>query len=201
MTRYTFWLMIFTGVLAVSTIGLWVVTKTSSDQVRKSVDLANKELILTQRPKLRVSAVIAKDISGRGEGPFVRGQLVHGQFYIRNIGGTPATITDIGCWIERFGNDTYLPMKRPYEGKAGNISDKPTLSPGEPHTVTFTSEEPLDVTGPAIMQKQVFLYVMGWIEYVDDLKIKRRIDFCRQYSVASHRFVAVTDPDYESKDQ
>ena len=190
-------LVFVTTCLAIYTALLWRSTKfiaqdakNAAALTKESVDLANKELILTQRPRLHVSNVITID-------PFMQGKHVCGQFYIRNIGGTPATITDIGCWVHWF-TDNILPMKRPYEGEKGNILDRPKLNPGEPCTIDFTSEEPLGLNSAAIMQRQHFLYVMGWIEYRDDLGINRRINFCRKYNTTIHRFSAVTDPDYES---
>jgi murein DD-endopeptidase MepM/ murein hydrolase activator NlpD len=170
------------------------VAKESADQAKESVELTRKELILTQRPKLDISTVIIK------EPRFANGQLVRGEFSVRNIGGTPATITDGGYWVEWFGH-RMLPMQRPYEGKKGNIPTGKKLSPGEPCTIDFESEKKLAASGPEILRGEHFLYVMGWIEYVDDLKIKRRVNFCRRYDNTEGRFFPVHDPDYESTEQ
>lgn len=42
LTRYTFWLMVFTGVLAVSTIGLWITALLGGKDVRASITQARR---------------------------------------------------------------------------------------------------------------------------------------------------------------
>jgi len=172
--------------------------------------LLRRELILTQRPKLRVNSVIVKrpnilnadELSKVGfdkaDGVreiFMKGHHVHGQFYIANVGGTPATIGNIGCWV--YWTKYALPMERPYEGQNGNIFIKSVLNPGESIPITFQNEIPLDIDGNLIIVGTYMLYVMGWIEYSDDLKINRRINFCRRYWPGK-RFEAVIDDDYET---
>ncbi len=182
------------------------VAKESADQAKESVDLARQELILTQRPKLRVTNVIVRQPKpANAERPielFAIGHLVSGQFYINNVGGTPATITNIGCWVHWAA--TPLPMERPYEGKKGNIpmEREYVLYPGESITIPFESDNQMKKEpGVYISRGEHWrLWVMGWIEYRDDLKIKRRIFFCRKYN-PGERFSAVSDPDYESYEE
>lgn len=216
---------IFTAVLGVWTILLWRETKraaqlaqkslnvarASNDHVAEGVYLARQELILTQRPKLRVSTVIirqptqinaGKQVTQGWVGPdelFIKGQYVGGQFYVSNIGGTPATITNIGCWV--YWAASPLPMERPYEGKEGNIPVKHVLHPGASVPITFNSDKPLGDEAKHIRSGEAYrLWIMGWIEYRDNLQIERRFYFCRVYR-PNERFEAVLDRDYESYEE
>ncbi len=195
---FTGGLFLITGILAWYTARLWQTTKKSLDITKESVDLAKKELILTQRPILRVSTIIISRtvLSGEKPGLVAIGKPVNGQFYVANVGGTPATITNIGCWVHAFS--TPLPMKRPYEGENGNITITQILNPGESTPITFISE-PLGVDHQSVMVGTFRIYVMGWIEYRDDLKINRRLNFCRVYRATDGRFFPVDDTDYESQ--
>jgi hypothetical protein len=91
-------------------------------------------------------------------------------------------------------------MNRPYEGKNGNSVVSGRLAPGVSIPGTFVSENVLGVGEPTnILQGSGrALYVMGWIDYSDDLKVARRTSFCRRYDPSRQRFVAVDDPDYEN---
>jgi hypothetical protein len=50
---FTFWLVIFTGVLAVSTIGLWLVTGTAARAARDSADVAAEQVKLAKETAAR----------------------------------------------------------------------------------------------------------------------------------------------------
>ena len=41
------------------------------------------------------------------------------------------------------------------------------------------------------------VYVIGWIEFIDDAGNKRQIEFCRIYDFKTKRFCKYDDPDYE----
>ena len=92
-------------------------------------------------------------------------------------------------------------MERPYEGKNGNypLSTKLRLRPGESLPIVFLGDNFMGEEGNDILHGtgNWNLYVMGWIEFIDDLKIKRRTAFCRKYRASDHRFVAVDNEDYE----
>jgi hypothetical protein len=197
---FNFLLAIFTFGLYRSTEKLWKAGYNQMQITQESVDLARKELILTQRPILRVSTVIISRVVLHGEKPglVAIGKPINIQFYISNVGGTPATITNIGCWRHNSASTTPLPMERPYEGKSGNISIMQILNPGESIPITFTSE-PMNVDHQGVILGQYNVYVMGWIEYRDDLKINRRFNFCRKYDPVKGRFFPVADDDYENQ--
>ena len=99
---YTLWLDILTFLLAVSTLGLWVVTwfgliaqsrdtrrslavtRRAADAAKKSADIAEKALIDTERPYIFVVGV--RDFKCQGASkPYV-------DFAVGNYGKTPAVI-------------------------------------------------------------------------------------------------------------
>lgn len=98
----------------------WVALKTL-DALERQAGIAHDTLVLTQRPKLIVRNVVLKSpqqVPPPGPDPwFYKGARLSGQFYVVNVGGTPATITESGCWVAWKVNDRplgRLPMKRPY---------------------------------------------------------------------------------------
>ncbi len=162
--------------------------------------LFRKELILNKRPRLRVrNVVVRQPIPLHAPQPEIlaRGTLVSGQFYVDNIGGTTANISDCGCWVTWFRGP--LPMERPYEGENGNIPINIKLKPGMSMPIVFGSGNTMGEEGTRIKsgEEDWHLYVMGWLEYIDDLRIKRRTAFCREYSASEGRFIAVNNTDYE----
>jgi len=158
-----------------------------------------QELVLTQRPRIYVRNLYFSEITGThpiSSGMQVGSSLI-GQFYIVNNGGTAAHIREFYCDTRV---EHYLPMKRPYEGKDG-VKQRETILPGRSTPRTFSRIQPLAESERVdIQQRRKDLYVLGWIEYVDDLKIRRRMSFCRKYDFGKQRFVRVKDPDYEHSD-
>jgi hypothetical protein len=202
---------LFTLVLAIAAIFqlvanilLWVTT-------RNAVRLGRDEFNASHRPKLRVRNIVVKP-AAQGPGqmtldPFHPGYHISGQFFLSNIGDAAARITESHCevyWggINNVGWPDRLPMQRPYEGKDGNNPIAPqTLASGQAVTGLFFSEQPFPVLNwdP---QKRSGLFVMGWIEYLDERGIRRRTAFCREYleREGARRFYPVDDPDYEHEE-
>ncbi|MGA2434258.1 MAG: hypothetical protein ABSG25_03135 [Bryobacteraceae bacterium] len=187
---------VFTGLLvAVGYFGVRAANRT--------LNVMKKTLVLTQRPRISVSAFYFSET--RGVGAISRvpngleiGSFCSGQFYIRNCGGTDAYIQEIWCEVY-IAN--YLPTKRPYEGEVGS-QEKKVLAPGQSRPYLFALKEPLDdTTYLNIMAKHQSFHVLGWIGYTDALGIYRITCFCRHYDVVKERFVPVTDPDYECADE
>jgi hypothetical protein len=182
----------------------WVALKTL-DALERQASIARDTLVLTQRPKLIVrNVVLMSPLQEPPPGPdpwFYKGARLSGQFYVVNVGGTPATITESGCWVVwKVNNQSLagLPMRRPYEGQNGNNPVLATLNPGESAPGIFQSDEYLDDEINQVRGGSWRLYVLGWVEYLDERKVKRRTGFCRQYDVNKRRFFAVkNDPDYE----
>jgi len=177
--------------------------KASADAAKAQTESSQKTLVLTQRPKLIVRNIVVKTPGDPLRQPalFQPGYSVEGEFQVVNVGGTPATITASGCWV--FWNQVALPMHRPYDGLTANNPVDGILQPGTFVSGRFMSDKPMDQHAAEIFQagNEWYLYVMGWVEYRDDLGFVRRTSFCRKYDVRrGRRFFAVDDPDYEHAD-
>lgn len=191
--------------LFIATMGLWYATQRLVTDTReagvKQLEISRKTIVMTQRPKLRVRNVVATDPD------LPTGHYATGQFYVSNVGGTPAHIIESHCIV--YWSSTGLPMKRPYEGENGNMPiGKITISSGESFPALFQSDTPTERR--ADPSKKIVggasVYVMGWIEYQDDLNIRRRTAFCREFkqpsgqAFHSARFYPVDDLDYEHEE-
>lgn len=199
---------IATAIIAAFTIVLTFVTNRQAKLTKDAIELSRRELISNYRPRLRVRNVMATPHNPSMVyriGIFQADQLVRGQLYVVNFGGSVATITESHCIV--FWNKSGLPMRRPYEGESGNHQiPKGRLEAGQSTPGSFQSGEPMTVESAKTIgtQNGTRLYVMGWIEYADDLEIKRRMSFCHEYRrkdrSSDGRFYAVDDLDYEHEE-
>lgn len=179
------------------------VAKESANAARIQAETMRQELILTQRPKLRVRNIVMPEL--RDSHP----QEVRpsGEFYIVNIGGAPATITAVGCWVEYL--PTGLPMERPYDYESPNCLDPVSrkIQAGQSLLVKFADGRPRWKNSWSIFSpiQNRPLYVLGYVEYVDDIGTPRRTSFCREYHAQGDchtasqekKFFPVQDIDYE----
>ena len=198
---YDMLLVFFTGVLALYTIRLsrsteklWKAGEKQMKLTRDSLNLAQEEFIASHRPQLRVRNVVVRAPTGSN---LPVPQSVLGQFYVDNIGDSTAQITEYMARIF-LTQDDVLPMERPYEGENGTVLPNTTIEHGSSKPFTLGSSmawaECRDIMTGANTTR---LYVIGWIEYVDRLNVKRRIAFCPKYSISKGCFVVVDNPDYE----
>ena len=173
-----------------------------------NADTANRQLLLTQQPRLRVSNIAFQRPAGAQTADlFQPGEPIYGQLFVRNIGGSQATVGESHCIV--YWRKGGLPMERPYEGyRANNFMVNPTLQPGEHARGDFTTYLPgctarvMGDEGPAVFRRNDNwrIWVMGWIEFVDDLKIPRRVVFCREWmtdAMGEGRLKPVDDRDYD----
>jgi len=181
-------------------------TVASTEAGSKQATLLEKSFLLTHRPKLIVRNVVVKrPVADGNADPFYEGARVRGQFYLQNVGDSRATITESGCWVVWKKNDAPLPglpMERPYEGQNGN-NPAPvgsSLLPGVTLTMVFQSDDFLTHEAQRVRESNWPLYVMGWVEYKDDVGTQRRMTFCRRYDANKRRFVVEDDPDYERQE-
>jgi hypothetical protein len=67
-------------------------TEIASKAAEDAATVAEKSLVLTQRPKLRSRNIVIEDEKFNGNGSlFIENKLVSGQLYVVNVGNTPAT--------------------------------------------------------------------------------------------------------------
>ncbi len=175
----------------------------SADAAKQYAEIASRQLVLTQRPKLIARNIVIEqpDMSELTVAQQVTPSLYFiWRLVVSNIGGTPATITDAGSWIYAVSGE--LPMERPYDrhgvGNAKVVPDN--LSPGEQGVLKIGLAVE-DVEGGhdfrSIVPRQLHIHVMGWITYADDIGVTRRTSFCRRWDWEEQRFLPVDNPDYE----
>jgi hypothetical protein len=196
--------------VAIAQAGLFVwqllLIRKSATDAEEAAKLAKTTLIMTQRPRLRVRNVEVSHppTPSRGAAPlFTSGRPMRVAFYAANIGGTPATITAALAIVHQ--TEFALPMRRPYEGKNGNLDVPSTKLPSGGSWQFARIDEGLLRVGPEIIgsgaRQPLRLFVMGWVEYRDDNDVIRRTAFCREFSNPSDpalgRFRRVKNRDYE----
>lgn len=162
---------------------------------RQSLDLARQSLILSQPPRLTISSVEVRPrpyITGEPFHVFRPDTTVECRFLVRNTGGTRATILYSAVTLFLLPHSEPLPMVSPLTGVTPNdpIIPNMQLKPGEFTFGIFvrrtTQDEATSIND---------LYVLGWVDYVDDAGNLKHTNFCRMY--VRGRFVPVDDPDYE----
>jgi len=183
-------------------------TEVAARAAGDGVVLANKTLVLAHPPRLVVRKMYLKAPEGhpsthKQEDFFVRGQPIRVRFFVSNIGGTTATITDGGCWVYRNPPGGWLPALPPYEGLSGQGIALGPLVHGDAKPVDVESnwkvgepgEDPIE-----FVMGRAPLYVMGWFTFADESGFSRTTAFCRIYQYPSGYFVPVENRDYEHAD-
>jgi hypothetical protein len=167
--RYNFWLMIFTGVLAVATIVLGTIT---GFQLR----LARAELIQTHRPRIILRDVwLEKD----------KGEIL---YMLINVGGTKATIVESWVLAEFIQKGGAI---RPLRSYGHDDLGKLTFAAGEMKDLTYRIPSGIAayIRFPDMMRIGVedkppmigHFYFTGAILYSDDAGNKRRSVFRRRW--------------------
>jgi hypothetical protein len=195
--RYNLGLMIFTGVLAIATIGLGAI---SISQLR----LARAEFAATHRPRIRIKHVW---LVALGSDKPVTVEIVYA-----NVGDAKAVVSRIGMDFNVINPDTPLPgnmtaPERPYV-KYPECGLGVTVGTGNVTSLGSLDEWRV----AAIRDGKKLLCCFGFIEYSDvgpkETRKIRRTAFCRIYKPSANpidgmgRFVRPDkpDPDYEYED-
>jgi hypothetical protein len=190
---FTLWLVGFTGVLAVSTIGLWIVTW-------RSVQLARDEFYSTHRPKIRIKHLWL-------ENDIWHDEPIAATLTLVNVGTVEATLRQVGIRYEVVGKDRPLPpiptIEPFYYSEAKIACGLNYPLPKIENGPTLTKEEAFD-----ILQERSQLYCIGYVSYQDNAGRTRITGFCRVLTfpkdfiahLDSGRFRVFDDPDYEYED-
>lgn len=197
-----------TLIIALFTVVLAAVGYAQARLIRASIDLAGKEFVSAQRPKIRARNVVVASPNPSMDhrlGIFQPGHPITGTFQIVNIGGTTATILGSHCIV--YWDAAGLPMRAPFEGDVPNNPIAPgKLESGQAVTGPFNSQKAIGEGAKTIATKVIRatrLFIMGWVEYSDDLGMVRRTAFCREFKRGpwNHgRFRRVKNKDYEQED-
>lgn len=196
-------LVIFTGILSISTIFLWWHTRKIADITNQSIELTRQEFIASHPPKLRVHSMSVDD-------PCKEGEPCKIQCFITNIGGSEATIIGSNLTFrkietlaeqQRVGTETLrrLPPILPLNDHFHAVSEKPIMH-GESILATVSLDERTAEEFNRIVwygEPDQSFYLYGYVDYIDGAKTARRIAFCRQFSTETGRFIAVQDDDHE----
>jgi hypothetical protein len=164
---------------------------------RQALEVSRQALVLNQPPKLKVRSVEVRPrpySTGEPFNVFPLDTTIECRFLVRNSGGSRATILYSAVTLFVIPHSEPLPMISPLMGVTPNDPIIPNI-PLKPGEFTFgifvrrtDNEETASVKD---------LYVLGWVDYVDDVGNLRHTNFCRMY--VRGRFVPVNDPDYEDE--
>ncbi len=206
------WLMIFTGAVALFTLMLAGATfllyragvrqleliegnaVSQSRDTRDAIDLARKEFIASHRPKLRVRFIELR--------PLVAGERMMADIGIANIGVNDAALVSIGADI------ACRTKTCDWEPPGLNVSVHQSISPatriiksGEQKTFFLQSEGHLSLNSfHKVHYKEFDLCAVGIIKYVDGIGTNRHTAFFRVYDSVRKCFVAADEPSYEYED-
>jgi hypothetical protein len=208
--EYTFWLMLFTGILAVATLGLGGATLglylTGEKQIRlvgRQLDLAERQFVTTNRPRVSVRFI-------QGPMTYAESGKVGAAVTIANIGASDATIVAIGCDI---GIRRGVRWASNIDGTAKPLSPI-VLRSGRRHTIEVEAREGDGdddfyfawgfLRAAAEMSRarppDQAVAVVGEIVYRDAIGIERHTGFLRILDSQSDRWVPDKDPGNEHED-
>jgi len=186
---YTLWLMVFTGVLALSTIALWRSTK-------DAVNLGREEFISTHRPQIFVRNVFC---------PFAAadGAPIEVDFTIVNGGSTPARIAHSVFVVELFQVEGLMIFPVAIGGNDLNlIGARSILAPGESRV--FRHVSPVVRWSAAANRDwenaREGLFFSGHIVYTDENDTSRHTAIRRRYDPQAQRFYPIDDKEHEYAD-
>jgi hypothetical protein len=185
----------FTFVLAVSTVGLWLATISLYRAGEKQFRLARAEFLATHRPKIRI-----KNVWLRNE--FWYDQSINVRVVCVNHGTTDAQLIDYGVDFLPVIRGKPLPPDHQFAFRR-LISTvlKPNISGPFPDIV-----QPIDQDIEIAVRNGTFdFYCIGYLHYMDGSKNVRTTAFCRQLFLSQPlrgggHFVKVENPDYEYED-
>jgi hypothetical protein len=173
-------------------------------ETKKATHLTRESLILTQRPKLIVRHVVVRNTDGErllDVSPVAATAIIleahGGRLDVVNVGGSRAHLTKYHSEMSR---GEQLPMVPPYDGKAGTDLDL-TLAPGMRSYIAFPTERYRH--GVSMVREEQgmrYFWLLGWIEYKDDIGNVRQTGFCRKWSNDHQRFMPTDDVYYEYAD-
>jgi hypothetical protein len=200
LVEYTFWLMLFTGVLALATVGLGSATVGLYFTGQQQIDIVREEFAATHRPRLRIRnfAIANQTTAGRF---FGRG--FDCAWTVDNIGGSGAFIVQSHV-VFFLDTARRLPMISPADPAFyPNNFAHGDLANGQSRVFSFRLPSPLATARDAdrVFDGVLFLYFIGWIEYRalgQEHGVIHRTAFCRLYDYNERRFMPIgDDQDYE----
>jgi hypothetical protein len=169
-TRYTYWLMVFTGLLFVCNVFLWLYTKKAADAAQKAADA----LPTIERAYVSVLVTIPVINSLNYMGGTFNANLI-----VRNDGKTPAIITKVCACME---------IRKTIPADFSKIKKIEIIDTSIPsgkrliNDIHVSSGINIENNKIIVLGGQHILYCYGRIDYEDIFNVPQYILFCWQYS-------------------
>src|SRR5262249_35493848 len=115
-------------------------------------------------------------------------RLLKAKILVTNVGDGPCDITFVGIGFARKRNERWLNGEVP-DLRDNFVTNKVHLVAGKPRFIDIQGTSPLDEDAfIAVKQKRDELYILGQINYTDDLGTRRHTNFCWQWDVGTQDF-------------
>jgi hypothetical protein len=194
---FTLWLVGFTGVLALSTLGLWIATIFLYRSGERQLRFARDQFLSTHRPKIRVKIVALMNQQ------FVYPEPLIIRVVCVDYGATEAVIVSYGISLIVVGRGSSLPP----DYQIPNIQAGFPVTPGISHRLPEFSHSITEDDEIKIRNGNADLYCLGYLHYVDSIRRSGLTSFCRRFVLdegkgasSGGHFVRTNDPDYEYED-
>lgn len=202
--EYTFWLMLFTGILAVATVGLGVATvglyRTGKEQIalaagsleatNNATELAKRNFVASHRPEVIIRSLTYVQV-GRD---FIGARLA-----LVNRGATDAIAVEINGIIVSSGlppdSGIELPHQSTFEKIANGAEEEHWLHSRVHFRKAELERSEAGLQLPGFEYRPVFC--IGEIAYLDSNGARRKTGFCRQFGPSTTSWLAVENTEYE----
>jgi len=173
-TRYTFWLMIFTGALVICNVGLWLYTRKAANSAKKAADA----LPTIERAYLFIDSIEwPKGELGFTLNEYNNLNLIKGM--IKNVGRTPAILCNISAKVSI--KESEYPTREVVRGKSEIVFPKGVIITSD-GTENFSCGE---IIGPSIMTESDFIQATilcyGYVIYEDIFGKSHETGFCYEF--------------------
>jgi hypothetical protein len=164
---------------------------------RENIEFARLEFNAAHRPQLVIRESHILIPTGRSPAAGVR-------FLVANAGSGPADIVESFVILEFNDTATLLPLQPPdHSNSIGPIRIEPGNSierefGSNINFPMYTNEQGRHMAHPGNVTPRIWL--RGFIVYLDNNRVRRRMAFCRGYDFKDRRFRAGDDPNYEYSD-
>lgn len=191
-TRYTFWLMVFTGLLVVCNFFLWLCTKKAADTAKKAADVAEigaRAVIRMELPVIRAirpDLIIADNLTMEDKpwyGTVNNGLPTKFSFVLmrdfKNSGRSPAFPKSISVGLMVANR---LP-DQPRYSKSFILSHASVIKPDDEfHNDVYCGTELTDNELQGIGEGRIWLWFYGCLYYRDFMNEGREYRFCWRYA-------------------
>lgn len=189
------WTAIFTGLLTVSTIGLWSVTRVAANAARDAAKIAERSLTDLERAYLFFGEVTDPGFAPARDGNSLEIRTGR-KYFIINHGKTPAILTEVLERDVRLDWSPNFALPVPIDSSKERGQTLPNgIGVGAGLKHEFVYEFPV-MSYIGVIHRSQELFFMGYVRYTDIFKRRHRTGFCLHYDISSESFRAVGGDDY-----